>query len=290
MRASDAMRGSHHVTQRSRSTGLPRKEPRAAGVLDHGAEWQARFDRVRIRGPLVAVVHLARFVAKTGMGTCFGYGFLAKRAGRELGECSDNGDMDHRQAGRYWEKNAYAWTLLSRQGWDVYRDAVNTPAFLKMLPDVKAKTGLDVGCGEGHNTRLLAERGARMFAVDIAPTFIRYAAEAESQQARAIRYAAASALELPFVADRFDFATAFMSLMDLPNHRGASARSIEFCEAAAFFSSPFCTRVSIHLTGGFCVPRGDMLMQWRWGSILSASMAGWIGGCSGPRRRRRKPT
>jgi hypothetical protein len=36
--------------------------------------------------------------------------------------------MDHRLAGRYWESNALAWTLLSRQGWDVYRDALNTPS------------------------------------------------------------------------------------------------------------------------------------------------------------------
>jgi hypothetical protein len=41
--------------------------------------------------------------------------------------------MDHRLAGRYWESNALAWTLLARQGWDVYRDALNTPAFLDLL-------------------------------------------------------------------------------------------------------------------------------------------------------------
>jgi len=125
--------------------------------------------------------------------------------------------MDHRQAGLYWERNARAWTFLARQGWDVYRDAVNTPAFLKMLPDVTAKTGLDIGCGEGHNTRLLAARGAQMFAVDISPTFIRYAAE----QSGATRYTVASALELPFPSGRFDFATACMSLMDLPDHAAA---------------------------------------------------------------------
>ncbi len=48
---------------------------------------------------------------------------------------------------------------LARAGFDVYRDALNTPAFLAVLPDVRGQRGLDVGCGEGHNTRLLAERG-----------------------------------------------------------------------------------------------------------------------------------
>jgi len=124
--------------------------------------------------------------------------------------------MDHREAGRYWERNAAAWTLLARQGWDVYRDFVNTPAFLRLLPDVAGLRGLDVGCGEGHNTRLFRDRGAQMFAVDIAPTFVRVAAEMECAAERPIAYAVASALELPFAATRFDFATAVMSLMDVP--------------------------------------------------------------------------
>ena len=124
--------------------------------------------------------------------------------------------MDHREAGRYWEGNAAAWTLLSRQGWDVYRDALNTPAFLRLLPDIAGLRGLDIGCGEGHNTRLFRERGARMFAVDVAPTFVRAAAAMETGGPKAIGYAASSAVELPFRACVFDFVTAVMSLMDVP--------------------------------------------------------------------------
>jgi ubiquinone/menaquinone biosynthesis C-methylase UbiE len=130
----------------------------------------------------------------------------------------ENELMDHRQAARCWESNAAAWTLLARQGWDVYRDAVNTPAFLDMLPDVTGMTGLDVGCGEGHNTRLVAQRGAHMFGIDVAPTFVRFATEMEREQSHGIQYAVASAQELPFAPRRFDFATAAMSLMDVPDH------------------------------------------------------------------------
>ncbi len=129
--------------------------------------------------------------------------------------------MDHRQAARYWEANALAWTRLARQGWDVYRDAVNTPAFLDLLPDVTGKRGLDVGCGEGHNTRLFAQRGAQMFAIDVAPTFVQFAAEEERTQPHSIRYAVSDAMELPFAAGTFDFATAVMSLMDVPDHARA---------------------------------------------------------------------
>src|SRR5204863_7539234 len=80
--------------------------------------------------------------------------------------------MDHREAGRLWNESADAWTRLARSGYDVYRDHLNTPAFFAMLPEVRGLSGLDIGCGEGHNTRLLAREGARMTGVDIAEVFI----------------------------------------------------------------------------------------------------------------------
>jgi trans-aconitate methyltransferase len=55
-----------------------------------------------------------------------------------------------------WNANAPAWTEMSRAGFDRYRDLVNTPGFFALLPPVDGLTCLDLGCGEGHNTRLLA--------------------------------------------------------------------------------------------------------------------------------------
>ena len=124
--------------------------------------------------------------------------------------------MDTRDVGRCWESNARAWTLLSRQGWDVYRDALNTPAFLTLLPEIRRRSGLDIGCGEGHNTRRLAARGARMAGLDFAPTFIEYAQQAEREHPSGIKYVIGSGRDLPFAPGQFDFATAFMSLMDMP--------------------------------------------------------------------------
>lgn len=124
--------------------------------------------------------------------------------------------MDHQEAGRLWEANADAWTTLARAGYDVYRDHLNTPAFLEMLPEINGRRGLDIGCGEGHNTRLLARRGARMTAMDISETFIRHARRAEDDDPLGIDYRVASAVELPFSEGSFDFATGLMSFMDVP--------------------------------------------------------------------------
>ena len=89
--------------------------------------------------------------------------------------------MDHNEAGHHWNDSAESWTKLARAGYDVYRDHLNTPAFFAMLPNVEGLSGLDIGCGEGFNTRLLAERGARMNAIDISSVFISYAQQAENE-------------------------------------------------------------------------------------------------------------
>jgi SAM-dependent methyltransferase len=120
--------------------------------------------------------------------------------------------MDASAVRRYWEANARAWTRLSRAGFDVCRDYQNTPAFFDLLPDVAGLVGIDIGCGERHNTRLLAARGARITAVDIAFDF---ASAAARERSPGVRYLVADGLRLPFADASFDFAAAFMSLMDV---------------------------------------------------------------------------
>ena len=123
--------------------------------------------------------------------------------------------MDHREVGKHWDELAPTWTALVRNGYDIYRDGFNTPAFLETLPKIKGLRGLDIGCGEGHNTRQLAERGANMTAVDISQVFLDLAAEIQPEE-RDIDYSVASAVQLPFPGNYFDFATGFMSFMDIP--------------------------------------------------------------------------
>jgi SAM-dependent methyltransferase len=55
-----------------------------------------------------------------------------------------------------------------------------------------------------------------MTAIDIAETFIAHAHESERETPLGIDYRVASAVSLPFADSSFDFAAAFMSLMDVP--------------------------------------------------------------------------
>jgi ubiquinone/menaquinone biosynthesis C-methylase UbiE len=124
-------------------------------------------------------------------------------------------DVDHENVKRYWNGNAETWTKLARAGYDVYRDYLNTPAFFQILPEVKGLNGLDIGCGEGHNTRLLAQKGAHVTAIDISDIFTHHAKLENEIKGLKINTLISSAISLPFTSQSFDFATGFMSFMDI---------------------------------------------------------------------------
>jgi len=146
--------------------------------------------------------------------------------------------MKKEDAALLWEENAEAWTQLARMGYDIYRDGCNTPAFLNMLPSVKGLKGLDVGCGEGENTRLVAQLGADMAGIDVSKTFIGHAknfsADGEGSLPR-IAYVVASADKIPFAAQYFDFVISTMVLMDIENIQGALKEVNRILKPRGFF-------------------------------------------------------
>ena len=120
-------------------------------------------------------------------------------------------------------------------GYDRCRDLINSPAFFKMLPDIKNLKGLDIGCGEGYNTRIAAKRGAKLDAIDISEVFITSAKEAEAQEPFGIVYKIASASALPYPEISFDFAIATMSLMDIPETEKVIAEVYRVIKPGGFF-------------------------------------------------------
>lgn len=143
--------------------------------------------------------------------------------------------MNENEVGTFWNSNAPVWINLARAGYDVYRDYLNTPAFFEILPDVKGMKGIDIGCGEGYNTRLLADRAATLEAIDIAPVFIESAKQMESEFPLGINYSVASATQLPFQNGAFDFAASFMCLMDLPEPEKALQEAYRVLKSGGFF-------------------------------------------------------
>jgi 2-polyprenyl-3-methyl-5-hydroxy-6-metoxy-1,4-benzoquinol methylase len=130
-------------------------------------------------------------------------------------------DLSQEEVARYWDINADLWAAQVRNGYDVWRDRLNTPAFMAFAGDVNGKSILDAGCGEGTSTRLLARNGARVIGVDISRRMIELAIQEEQKEHLGIRYEVASYSDLSlFGTASFDVVVSFMTLMDGPNLEG----------------------------------------------------------------------
>ncbi len=119
------------------------------------------------------------------------------------------------------------------------------PSFFEFMGDLSGKTVLDAGCGEGHNTRLLARSGARMTGVDISERMIELARREEQSEALGIRYEVASFSDLSLFDDAaFDVVVSSMALMDGLTSRAPSKR-FSGCFGQAASSIPLIVQYKV---------------------------------------------
>ena len=121
-----------------------------------------------------------------------------------------------------WDANAEPWAADVAAGHDRYRDLFTWPAFERFLGDVAGLDVVDLGCGEGENTRRLACLGARPTGVDLSGGMIAQARAAEAAQPLGIDYRVASfARDTGLPGSAFDRVVSTMALMDAPEIEGA---------------------------------------------------------------------
>jgi ubiquinone/menaquinone biosynthesis C-methylase UbiE len=121
-----------------------------------------------------------------------------------------------------WDEAAEPWTDFVRKGKDFYREEMNNPAFFKLVGNVKGKKILDLACGEGSNTRILARKGATVVGVDFSEILIEFARQLEKKENLGIEYFVSDAADLKeFPNSRFDIVTCSMALMDIENYTNA---------------------------------------------------------------------
>lgn len=96
------------------------------------------------------------------------------------------------------------------------------PHLLGVLGDVTDQDVLDAGCGEGYLSRILADRGARVTGVDLAPRLVELARGKDPE--RRITYRTADLSEpCPELDGRFDAVASYFVLNDVEEHRGFAA-------------------------------------------------------------------
>src|SRR5262245_5295394 len=71
---------------------------------------------------------------------------------------------------------------------DLTRQYLLNPAILALLGDLRDKTILDAGCGQGYLCRLLARHGARVTGIEPSHAFYAYAQRREQAEQQGIQY------------------------------------------------------------------------------------------------------
>lgn len=128
---------------------------------------------------------------------------------------------EERRVAKAWDGNAQAWAEDVRAGHDKYREIYTWPAFRAFLPEIASLEILDLGCGEGENTRRLARDGAQMTGIDLSAKMISHGRAAEASDPLGIAYDIGSFSDLaPYTDGLFDGCISTMALMDGPNLSG----------------------------------------------------------------------
>lgn len=116
-----------------------------------------------------------------------------------------------------WTASASAWTDAVDKG-DPNRTILLDPVMLRLCGDVAGKRVLDLGCGEGRFSRMLADRGASCVGLDVTRELC---LAARARDASANQYVNADGARLPFADASFDVVVSYITLVDIPDYRSA---------------------------------------------------------------------
>jgi len=118
--------------------------------------------------------------------------------------------------------NAIADDWIAHADTNDYRNHYLMPRMFALLGDVRGRTILDLGCGEGGYARELTRRGAHVTGADGSERLIEVARQRADAEGLDIRFVCANANALDDIASRaFDAVVAAMSLMDVEDYGGA---------------------------------------------------------------------
>jgi ubiquinone/menaquinone biosynthesis C-methylase UbiE len=98
---------------------------------------------------------------------------------------------------------------------------MNSPAILRMMGNVGNKRVLDLACGEGYNSRILAGKGAEVVGVDFSRELIGLAERAERSEKLGVSYCVSDASDLGFRSGCFDAVMCAMALFDIERYEDA---------------------------------------------------------------------
>jgi len=86
----------------------------------------------------------------------------------------------------------------------IYNDYNEVPAMLSFLRNIRGKKILDLGCGSGIYAKILKQRGAKVYGIDISPKMI----ELAKKNVRKVDFKVGTVYKLPYNSETFDIVLA----------------------------------------------------------------------------------
>ena len=150
----------------------------------------------------------------------------------------------------HWEAEAERFAAWAREpGHDAYWNE-SGPPFFELLPPPGRRT-LDLGCGEGRVARDLKQLGHAVAGLDVSPTMVRLAREADPKG----EYVVADAAAIPYADGAFDLVVAFNTLMDIDDMPGAVREAARVLDPRGRFC--ICVTHPMRDAGRFASPGPD---------------------------------
>ena len=115
-----------------------------------------------------------------------------------------------------------------------FNECIETPIFLAMLPDLRGKKVLDIGCGMGQHAKQYSDMGAdSILGIDISEKMLEYAKEHNS--AKNITYKQMAFEDIGGLSDRFDLVTSSLAFDYAENFDELMKNVYDLMEDDAYF-------------------------------------------------------
>ena len=118
-----------------------------------------------------------------------------------------------------WEAMAEDWIRQSQDSESSHREGMLDGWMLDAVGEVSGRKSIDLGCGEGRFSRMLAERGAVVTGVDLCRPFIEFAKDHRVSDESYLVGDMEDLREVP--SEEFDLAVSYVTLVDVPDMQSA---------------------------------------------------------------------
>ena len=118
-----------------------------------------------------------------------------------------------------WAAFADTWIEFTSDRGDPHREGLLDSWMLDAIADVAGQDVIDLGCGEGRFSRMMAERGAKVTGLDLNERFIDFA---RANRFDDEKYVVGDMENLTGIPDQsFDMAVSYITLVDVPDFKRA---------------------------------------------------------------------